>query len=198
MPLPYFGATAIGIRVEDGVVLAGDRRLSYGGYIMSRSAKKVFKVTDRIGIAFAGFFADLQALSRILTAEIRFYEITSSKKMNVRGAAKLLSNILYSRKIIPYLSEAVIGGVDQTGPHLYVLDPIGSLIEDDYAALGSGASIAIGVIESQYKKEMNIEEAKNLAIEAVKAAIKRDASSGDGIDLIYIGKTRIEEFFERV
>lgn len=198
MPLPYFGATAIGIKVEDGVVLAGDRRLTYGGYIMSRSAKKVFKVTDSIGIAFAGFFADLQALSKILSAEIRFYEVTSSRRMNVRSAAKLLSNILYSRKIVPYLSEAVIGGVDGTGSHLYVLDPIGSLIEDDYAALGSGASIAIGVIESQYRSDLKVEEAKDIALEAVKAAIKRDASSGDGVDLITIRKTGVEEIFERV
>jgi len=191
--IPYFGATTVGIRVSEGVVLASEKRMSYGGFIISRAGKKVFKITDRIGVAFAGLFADMQALARILGTEVKFYELTVGKKMNVRSAAKLLSNILYSQKILPFFSEVLVGGYDSEGSHLFVLDPLGSVIEDDYAAVGSGASIAIGVIESAYKKDLSLADAEKIVISSIEAAMKRDTGSGDGIDIIVISKDKILE-----
>ena len=180
------GATTVGIRVKDGVVLASEKRVSYGGFIVSKAGKKVFKVTDRIGIAFAGLYADMQALARILSAEIQYYEVSTGKPARVYAAAKLLSNILYASKLIPFITEVLVGGVDETGSHLYVMDPVGSVIEDDYAALGSGAAIAIGILEANYRKDMSVDEAKELAEKAVRIAIERDAISGDGIDILVI------------
>jgi len=45
------GATTVGVRCREGVVLASEKRVSYGLMVTSRSAKKVFKVTDNMGIA---------------------------------------------------------------------------------------------------------------------------------------------------
>ncbi len=193
MAQAYTGATAVGIRVNDGVVLAAEKRVSYGGFVMSKSARKVFLITGRLGIACAGLFADLQAVGRMLEAEVRFYEVSLKKTMKTAAAAKLLANILYSYKLFPLISETLVGGVDEEGPHLFVLDPVGSVIEDDYAAVGSGAPIAIGVIESEYRRDASLDEAKQLAIKAVKVAMERDASSGDGIDVLVIGKNNVSE-----
>ncbi len=187
------GATAVGIKVNDGVVVAAEKRISYGGYIVSRTGKKVFRIADHMVIAAAGLFADMQSLSRIISAEIMYRELLSSSKMRVRAAAKLLSAILYSYKLMPFLSEIIFAGFDEEGYHLYVLDPIGSIIEDDYAAIGTGASIAIGVIESEYKNTLTIDQATELAIKSVKAAISRDAVSGDGIDIAVVTKNGINE-----
>lgn len=187
------GATAVGIKVNDGVVVAAEKRISYGGYIVSRAGKKVFRIADHMVIAAAGLFADMQSLSRIISAEIMYRELLSSSKMRVRAAAKLLSAILYSYKLMPFLSEIIFAGFDEEGYHLYVLDPVGSIIEDDYAAIGTGASIAIGVIESEYKNTLTIDQATELAIKSVKAAISRDAVSGDGIDIAVVTKNGINE-----
>jgi len=193
MSLTYFGATTVGIRGKDFVVLASERRMSYGGFILSRSIRKVFKITDKIGVAFAGLFADMQALAKYLEAEVKFYELTLEKPMKIRSAAKILSIILYSQKYIPYLSETLVGGIDSEGTHLFVLDPLGSLIEDDYAAVGSGAPIAIGIIETNYNKVVNVNGAEKLAYDAIRAAAERDSSSGDGVDLLVITKEGIKE-----
>ncbi|MEM2272882.1 MAG: proteasome subunit beta, partial [Candidatus Bathyarchaeia archaeon] len=72
-------------------------------------------------------------------------------------------------------------------------DLLGSAIPDNYAAAGSGAEIAIGVLEGEYKEGMTVEEGKNLAIKAIKSAISRDAMSGDGIDILVITKDGIKE-----
>jgi len=180
------GATAVGIRVEKGVVLAAEKRVSYGGYIMSRAGKKVYKITDRMAMAAAGLFADMQTLRRIVETEIRYQEMLTSTRMSVKAAAKLLSAILYSYKYFPFLSEILFGGIDEDGSHLFVLDPVGSVIEDDYAAIGTGAPIAIGIIESGYRRDMGVDGAKELAVKAIKAAISRDVMSGDGVDLAIV------------
>ncbi len=187
------GATAIGIKAVDGVVVAAEKRISYGGYVVSRVGKKIFKIGDRMVIAAAGLFADMQTLSRVLSAEVMYRELLLSSKIRVRAAAKLLSAILYSYKLMPFLSEIIFAGHDEEGFHLYVLDPIGSIIDDNYAAIGTGAPIAIGVIESEYKDGISLDAAVEIAIKSIKAAISRDATSGDGIDIAIVDKNGIRE-----
>jgi proteasome beta subunit len=194
----YFemGATTVGISCKDGVVLASEKRISYGYTIMSKAGKKVFLINGRIGIAFAGLISDAQAILRRLSAEVKLYELDYHSKMSVKSAAKLLSNILYSQRGFPAFAETIVGGVDQEGHKLFILDPLGSLIEDKFAALGTGGALAISVIEQEYKDEMSIKDGKELAVKAVKAAISRDIASGDGVDVVIISKEGAkEEFF---
>ncbi len=181
------GATAVGVRGRDFVILGAERRVSYGGYVASKAGKKVYKVTDYLGMALAGLFADIQAITKMLKANIDYYNLVVGKRISIRAAAKLLATILYSYKYFPFFSEVLIGGIDLEGePRLYVMDPLGSLIEDDFAALGSGAPIAIGVLETRYSKDMRVEDAKKMVVDSIRAAIERDALSGDGIDILVI------------
>jgi proteasome beta subunit len=181
-------STAVGIKLNDGVILAAERRLSYGGYVLSKSAKKVH-IIGRFGIAGAGLFGDLQALTRIMNAEIKYYELYNEKPISTKAAAKLLSVILYQYKYMPFISEILFAGVDNGIPQLYVLDPLGSLLDDVYAAVGSGARVAIGVLEAEYDQNMPLDKGKEIAIKSIKASIERDVTSGDGIDILILDKT---------
>jgi len=178
--------TAVGIRVNEGVVLATEKRVAYGFYLMSKSGKKVFKINDRLGIASAGILADMQTIAKIIRANLYLYYLDTKRQPTVRAAAKLLSLILFEHRIMPYICEVMVGGVDEEGSHLYILDPAGSMIEDNYAALGTGAKIAIGILESEYRPDMSLEEAKKLAVKAIRQAISRDPTSGDGCDILVI------------
>lgn len=188
-------STAVGMKVKDGIILGAERRLSYGGYVLSKSAKKVHKI-GRFGIAGVGLFGDLQLLARIMNVEIKNYELHLGRPITVRAAAKLLSVILYQYKFMPFISEILFGGIDENGPQLYILDPIGSLIEDNYAAVGSGAKVAIGILESEFNENLTLEAGKDLIVKALKATIQRDVTSGDGIDILVIKKdgSTIENF----
>ncbi|MGQ9759244.1 MAG: archaeal proteasome endopeptidase complex subunit beta [Candidatus Methanomethylicaceae archaeon] len=193
---PPVGATTVGIVCKDGIVLASEKRISYGYSIMSKAGKKVFLVNERIGVAFAGLVSDAQAILRRLGAEVMLYELDHHKRMSVRSAAKLLANILYSQRYYPVFTETIIGGVDEEGNKLFVLDQLGSLIEDKFAALGTGGAMAISVIEGGYKNGIDVSEGKELAVKAVRSAISRDVASGDGIDVVVISKDGAkEEFF---
>jgi proteasome beta subunit len=83
------------------------------------------------------------------------------------------------------LTQVVVGGYD-TKPQIYTLDPLGSLLPDEYASVGSGAEMALGVLDAQYNSNMNEEDARTLAIKSIRSSIQRDASSGDGIDILII------------
>ena len=52
------GATTIGLVYSDGVILASEKRVSYGSMIMSRTGKKVFRIADGVGAACAGLVSD--------------------------------------------------------------------------------------------------------------------------------------------
>ncbi|MHA1578693.1 MAG: archaeal proteasome endopeptidase complex subunit beta [Candidatus Freyarchaeota archaeon] len=191
-------ATIVGIVCKDGVVLAAEKRVTYGRLIMSRTGKKVFKITDRIGMTVAGLVADMQVLSKELEAMSRMYAMEMRKPISVHAAATLLSNILYERKMVPFFSQTIVGGVDEKGPTIYTLDLLGSLLKDSYAAAGSGSEIALGTLERYYKDGMDINEGKDLAIRAIRAAAKRDVLSGEGIDVMVITDKGIEVFEEKI
>jgi len=188
------GATTVGVVFHGGVLLAAEKRVTYGGFIMSRGGRKVFKVTDRIGVACAGLVGDMQILAREMEAQANLYSMDVGRPISVQSASKLLANVLFNRRYAPLITQTIVGGLDEDGaPSLYVLDVLGSLIPDKYAAVGSGTETAIGVIEEGYKDNISLKDAKELVIRAVKAAINRDAMSGDGLDILIITKDGVTE-----
>ncbi|MGA8904637.1 MAG: archaeal proteasome endopeptidase complex subunit beta [Candidatus Bathyarchaeia archaeon] len=187
------GATTIGIVCKDGVILAAERRVTYGYFVMSKSGKKVFKIADKIGAACAGIVADMQILTREVGAYLNLYSYEREQSVTVRTAAKLMGSMLFERRYFPYLAQTIVGGIDEGGPRLFVLDPLGSVIEDKYTAIGSGSEIAMGLLESEFKEGLSIEEAKGLARKAVKAASARDIGSGEGLDMLIITNNGVLE-----
>jgi proteasome beta subunit len=187
------GATTVGVVCRDGVVLASEKRVSYGYFVVSKGGKKVFKITDHIGAACAGLVSDMQILLREVEAHSNLFNLDVGRPIAVKSASKLMSNLLFNRRLAPLITQTIVGGIDEEGPSLYVLDILGSLISDKYAAVGSGTEIAVGVLEEGYKEDMPIEEAKSLVIRAVKSAISRDTMSGDGIDFLMITKDGTRE-----
>ncbi len=187
------GATTVGVVFTEGVVLASEKRVSYGNMIMSRGGKKVFKLTDHIGAACAGLVSDMQILAREMEAYTKLFDLDVGRSISVRSAAKLMSNLLFGRRMAPLITQTLVGGVDDEGPSIYVLDVLGSVIPDKYSVVGSGTEIAIGVIEEGYKDNLSMEEAKELATKAIKSAISRDIMSGDGIDFLIITKNEATE-----
>ena len=193
---PYMyipGATTIGVVFKDGVILAAEKRVSYGSFIISKGGKKVFKIADTIGAACAGLVSDMQSLIRDVEAYANLYRLDSNRPITVRATAKLMANVLFDSRFMPLITQTVVAGIDDEGASLYVLDILGSLIPDKYAVVGTGAEIAIGVLEEGFKEDMPLKEVKDLVVRAIKSAISRDSMSGNGIDILIITKKGTEE-----
>jgi len=175
------------------VILASEKRVSYGSLIMSRVGKKVFKLTNTIGAACAGLVSDMQILIREAEAYTKLFKLDAKRPIPVKSAAKVMSNLLFSRRLVPLITQTIVGGMDEEGASIYVLDVLGSVLPDKFAAVGSGARIAYGVLEEGYKENMPIKEAKELVVRAIKSAVSRDVMSGDGIDFLLITNEGIQE-----
>jgi proteasome beta subunit len=186
------GATAVGITYQDGIVLAAEKRISYGNFVVNKNTKKIFTITDQVASACAGMVADMQVLTRQVGALAKIRRLETRRDMATNSVAKLMSVIMFERRYFPLLTQVIVGGV-QTTPEIYTLDPLGSLLPDNYAAVGTGAEMALGIMDAEYKKNMSEDTSKKLAIKAVKSSIQRDSASGDGIDVLTITKKGIEE-----
>ncbi len=186
------GTTTVGMIVGDYTILAADKRATAGYLIASRGVKKIVKITDYSAMTISGLVADAQALAEIVREEARLYELSHGTRLSVRGIATLLSNILFGSKWYPYLVQLIVGGYD-TEPRLFTLDPYGSLTEEKYTATGSGSPVAYGVLEDGYRPDMDLEDAVKLAARAIRSAMLRDVASGDGVDIVIIGRGIYEE-----
>jgi len=180
------GGVTLGIKLKEGVILASEKRVVYGYTILSKSAKKIYPLNNRMGIAFTGLVGDMQTLAKRLRSLIQLYELTNKSEMLTRSAAKVLSNILFENRFTPYFTQTLIAGRDQEGFHLFSLDVLGSLLDEEFAAVGSGAPIALGILESAYDKELSVADGVALAKKAIMGALSRDIGSGDGLDLLII------------
>src|SRR6266516_5026728 len=177
------GATAVGISYTNGVVLAAEKRVSFGNFVVNKNTKKTFPVTEKVGAACAGMIADMQVLVRQVTALAKIRRLETRREVPPNSIAKLMSVIMFERRFFPLLTQVIVGGV-QNEPQIYTLDPFGSLLPDNYAVVGTGAELALGLIDAEYNKNMSQDVSKKLALKAIKSSIQRDSASGDGIDIL--------------
>jgi proteasome beta subunit len=192
MSLPT-GATVVGMKCSDGVVVATDSLITWGTFVLTDKGIKAFRLTDTIVLASAGLTSDYQMLVNRLKAQIKLYELNQKKAITVKALSKMIANTLYARRMAPLYIQTVVVGVDADGPQLFSLDMGGSLIPDEFTATGSGTATAFGVLEDGYKPSLTVAEAEEIAINAVKAGIARDAQSGGEIRVMSVTKNGIIE-----
>lgn len=186
------GTTTVGLIAKDCVVLASDQRATMGFLIANKTAKKIFKITDRIGATIAGSVADAQSIMDLLAAEAKLFEIQRGRPIRVKALTRLLSNIMFQGRGL-YMLQCVVGGYDDEGAQVYFTDYVGSVIPDKFVSTGSGSPVALGVLEVGYKEDLTKKKAIELGVHAVAAAIERDAASGNSILVSVIDKDGYQE-----
>ena len=181
----FEGTTTVGITCKDGVVFASERRASMGNLVAHKVAEKIFKIDNHIAATIAGSVADAQSLMKIISAETALYRLRNGKDISLEAAAAVSSNILHSS---PAYVQTLIGGVDDTGASIYSLDAAGGMIKDTFISTGSGSTFAYGVLEDRFHEDITVEEAKEVALRAIKAATERDTYSGNGFLVAQVTK----------
>ena len=190
------GTTTLGLVCKDGVIMAADKRATMGHLIGHKDTKKLFKISDNMGLTIAGLVGDAQMLSRWLSAEVSLFELKRDQDMTIKAASILLSNIMNGRKHMPFWVQLLVGGVDRNGSHVYSIDAAGGAIPDKFNTTGSGSPFVYGVLEDHFKENMSLKDGATLAVRAMNAAMKRDSASGDGISLCTIDSNGYRNFAE--
>lgn len=181
------GTTTIGIVTKEGIVLAADTQASMGNLIANNDTTKIYKINDSIAITIAGSQGDALVLVRHLQNHANLYELEHKKNLSTKACVTVLSNILNSNKMVPFFTQFIVAGSDG---NLFSMDMAGGLNkEEQFAFSGSGSELALSVLDSDYKKTLNIKEAITIAKKAITAAKKRDIyTGGNGIKLVIIKK----------
>ena len=176
------GTTSIGIKCSEGIVLAVDKRTT-SNLVEATSIEKIFKIDEHIGAATSGLVADARALVERARLEAQINKITYSEPIRVDSLSKKLCDMLqmYTQNggVRPFGSALIIGGVYNDDCKLFETDPSGALIEYKATAIGSGRSAAMDIFEDQYKDDMNLNEAINLALTAINEATEHETTANN-------------------
>ena len=190
------GTTTIGIVYTDGIVFTTDTRATMGYFVAHKHVKKIHRIADHLAITIAGVVADAQKLVNTLQANARLFHLDKSRIMPVQAVARLAANILFSARGYPLIIQALIGGVDDSGVHIYSIDPLGSVTEENCVSTGSGSPIAYGVLEDGYREGLDVDAGVKLTVRAINSAMKRDAASGNSYDVVIVDKNGYRELTE--
>src|SRR6478672_177003 len=193
------GTTTCALTCVDGVVLAADTRASAGFFIADKHVMKIQKIDRHLGMTIAGGVADAQNLVDIMRYNANIYRISNRKLMPIRSAARLCSNILFNQRYYPYYVQLIMAGYDdKEGGQIYNIDLFGSMTSEKFISTGSGSPVAYGYLESEYKKDLSVNDAYKIAIHAIAAAIRRNSGTGDNINAVIIDKAGYRELSKEV
>jgi proteasome beta subunit len=193
----YHGTTTVGLVCSDGVVLATDTRVTAGGFIAHKRGKKLLKIDDNIAMTISGGVADAQNVVDALKYYTNIYRIERRRQIPVKSAAQIVSNMLFSARLYPYIADVLVGGVDSTGGSIYNVDFFGSVAQEKMVATGSGSPVAYGVLESEFKEGQPASKVYPLAAKAIIAATRRNIATGDHFDVAVLDRNGFREITER-
>jgi len=181
------GTTTMAFVYKHGVLVAVDSRASMGSYIGSGTVKKVIPISPYLLGTMAGGAADCSFWERNLAFSCRVHELREGKRISVAAASKLLGNTVYNYRGMGLSMGTMIAGWDETsGPALFYVDNDGTRLKGQRFAVGSGATYAYGILDTEFRHDMSIEEAVELGKRAIWHATHRDAYSGGVINVFNI------------
>ncbi len=193
----YHGTTTVGLVCSDGVVLATDTRVTAGGFIAHKRGKKLLRIDDNIAMTISGGVADAQNVVDTLKYYTKLYRIERRRQMPVKAAAQVVSNVLFSSRLYPFIADVLVGGIDTKGGSLFNVDFFGSMNQEKMIATGSGSPVAYGILEAEFKEGMTTAKAYPLAAKAIIAATRRNVATGDHFDIAVLDKDGFREIPEQ-
>ena len=187
------GTSLVGIVCEGGIVMASDRKVTLGGQLVAdKNFKKTRQINDYLVMSMAGTVSDAQVNSKLIRAQLNLKKLRDKKRPTVKESANFISTMKFQNirrpAMIPAMVSNLVAGFDEDGGTVfYNITPDGAIVKViDYDASGSGMPYIFGLLERQYKKNLTIKEAVDLAVEAIKSSSERDTASGSGIDVFTI------------
>jgi proteasome beta subunit len=163
-------------------------RASAGYFIANNNTMKIQKIDLHAGLTLAGGVADAQNIVDILRYHSNIHLVEKNGPISIHSLSRLCSLIFHQNRGYPFMADILVGGYDNQGPALFNIDMFGSVEDKTYVTTGSGSPVAYGLLEEEYRKDLTVEDAKLVALRAVKAAITRNIGTGDGINVSIIDK----------
>uniref|UniRef100_A0A8C8DIN6 Proteasome subunit beta n=1 Tax=Oryzias sinensis TaxID=183150 RepID=A0A8C8DIN6_9TELE len=193
VPLPFpmaHGTTTLAFVFQGGVLAAADTRSSCSGLVACPASQKILPIHSHLVGTTSGTSADCALWKRILSRELRLYQLRNGRRLSTSGAAKLLSHMLHPFKGTELCVAATLCGWDDhtslSGPSLFYVCSDGSRLQGTLFSVGSGSPYAYSILDQGVQWGLTVAEATSIAREAVYRATHRDAYSGNCVDVYHV------------
>eukprot|EP00923_Selenidium_pygospionis_P036063 GHVN01063278.1.p1 GENE.GHVN01063278.1~~GHVN01063278.1.p1 ORF type:complete len:253 (+),score=33.12 GHVN01063278.1:36-794(+) len=182
---PYVtGSSVIGVKYQDGVMLACDTLGSYGSSARYHNIQRIEKVGTTSLLAASGEISDFQWLS-VLANELHLEDANAEDGhiMSSRELASFLGRVMYNRrsKFNPLWNSLLVAGYEDGKSHLSYVDLLGTTYEEDCIATGFGAYFAMPILREKAKPTMTEQEARQLLEECMLILFYRDCQAHNKI-----------------
>lgn len=175
--------TVIGARFDDGVVLVGDGREIQDRTVVSEEMDRVVSF-DGVAIASPGSSSGLDRLAQTVDDELRTYENRNERPVTAAAFERILASASQ------HAETDCLGAVrdDDGEARLIRVDADGGVLTDDTAALGTGAAIASGqleTLETNQPSEAGLERLTDI----LAVVEERDMDTGTTVDSVVVTDT---------
>jgi proteasome alpha subunit len=164
------GTASVGVRTEDGVVLAAEKR-PHSSLMEAESVEKLHKADDHVGIASAGHVADARQLIDVARRQAQVNRLRFGEPIGVetltKGITDHIQQYTQTGGARPFGVALIVGGVEDGEPRLYETDPSGTPYEWKALAVGANRDDIEEFLEDEYEAGMDLDGGIDLALEAL-------------------------------
>ncbi|GMM53361.1 proteasome core particle subunit beta 7 [Starmerella bacillaris] len=190
------GTSVIGMKFNNGVVIAADNLASYGSLRRFIDQERLIKVGSETVVGVGGDVSDLQTIEEIMEGlEISESYDEPAQSLTAPNIHSYLQRIMYKRrsKLDPLWNALVIGGFKNDEPYLAFIDLLGTTYTAPAVASGFGSYLAIPILRKLVDREGDQQNvSKEQAVDAIKEAMKvlfyRDGRALDKYSLAILSK----------
>eukprot|EP01096_Ripella_sp_DP13-Kostka_P015718 TRINITY_DN7449_c0_g1_i1.p1 TRINITY_DN7449_c0_g1~~TRINITY_DN7449_c0_g1_i1.p1 ORF type:complete len:285 (+),score=133.93 TRINITY_DN7449_c0_g1_i1:97-855(+) len=182
------GSTGIGIRTNDGVVLAVEKRVN-SPLLVPSSIEKIMEIDVHMGCCMSGLTADARTLIDRARIEAQNHRFNFEEPMLIKSCTQAVSDLalkfgedrngnedVMSR---PFGVALLIAGVDDYGPALYHCDPSGTFFEFKAKAVGAASEGAQATLQEKYRADLTLDEAQVIALTTLKQVMEDEIQSSN-------------------
>lgn len=165
------GSTTIGIKTPKFGLIASHIKPIRP---LMEPTEKIFAIDSHVGATGSGYIGDILQLIDELRLEAQKHRLSFESPADVGSLAKHLGSYLHNYTIYavrPQAASVIVAGADQTGVHMYQVDPSGTYFRGAGFAIGQSADSALDVIQREYSADMTVEQATELANKAIEKAL---------------------------
>lgn len=195
--------TAIGIMATDGIVLAAERKVTSKLLEQDTSTEKLYRLNDKITVAVAGLTADAEILINTARVYAQNYLRTYNEDIPVEILVKRLSDIKqgYTQHggLRPFGVSFIYAGYDDRyGYQLYTSNPSGNYTGWKAISVGANTSAAQTLLQVDYKDDVKLEGAVELALKTLSKTTDSSALTNDRIEFATIQKAPDGKLYQKI
>lgn len=168
------GTSVIGVKYNNGVIIAADNLVSYGKMARFQNVDRVFKINEQVIIGVGGDYADFQFIKRHIDQLIINDESIGDKnKLKPKSLFTYLTRVFYNRrcKMQPLWLDVIVGGMENNEPFLGHVNVRGKAYVSNCVGTGFGNHLSIPLFREVLEvPNANISQAK--AEEVVKKCME--------------------------